>query len=88
MLVGLETAPGMGIYGRINLAQQTAMQKRTLLDSIPSGYPLEKTNITTHYGEREHPVLNRDAFHKGVDLKAVRGTPVFAPAEGCVERVG
>jgi len=88
MLVGLETVPGMSIYGRIDQAQQTAMQKRTMLDSIPSGYPLEKTYITSRYGNREHPVLNRDAFHKGVDLKAVRGTPVFASAEAVVEWAG
>lgn len=88
MLVGNQSVPGMGIYGRIDLAQQTALEKRTMLDSIPSGYPLEKTYITSRYGKREHPVLNRDAFHKGVDLKAVQGTPVFASAEGVVEWAG
>ena len=88
MLVGLQTVPGMGIYGRIDLAQQSAMQKRTMLNSIPNGYPLKDTYITSRYGNREHPVLNRDAFHKGVDLKAARGTPVYAAGEGVVEWAG
>jgi murein DD-endopeptidase MepM/ murein hydrolase activator NlpD len=64
------------------------LQKRTMLDSVPSGYPLENTYITSRYGKRDHPVLNRDAFHKGVDLKAIRGTPVYAAAEGVVEWAG
>ena len=88
MLVGVQAVPGMGIYGRIDLAQQTAMQIRTMLDSIPSGYPLQNSYITSRFGKREHPVLNRDVFHKGVDLKAVSGTPVHASAEGVVEWAG
>lgn len=88
VLVGLQAVPGMGIYGRIDLAQQVALQKRTMLDSIPSGYPVQDSYITSRYGKREHPVLNRDAFHNGVDLKAVRGTPVLASAEGVVEWAG
>lgn len=88
VLVGLQAVPGMGIYGRIDLAQQVALQKRTMLDSIPSGYPVQDSYITSRYGKREHPVLNRDAFHNGVDLKAVRGTPVLASAKGVVEWAG
>ena len=88
MLVGLRAVPGTGIHRRIDLARQSAMHKRTMLDSIPSGYPLENTYITSRFGNREHPVLNRDAFHKGVDLKAARGTPVYASAIGVVEWAG
>jgi hypothetical protein len=88
MLVGLESTRDNGIHYRMDIAKQTAMQKRTMLDSIPSGFPLKDTYITSRYGNREHPVLNRDAFHKGVDLKAIRGTPVFASAEGVVEWSG
>jgi murein DD-endopeptidase MepM/ murein hydrolase activator NlpD len=88
MLVGLESTRDDGIHYRMDIAKQTAMHKRTMLDSIPSGFPLKDTYITSRYGNREHPVLNRDAFHKGVDLKAIRGTPVFASAEGVVEWSG
>lgn len=88
MLVGLQATPTTAINRRMDVALQTALQRRTMLDSIPSGYPLRDTYITSRYGKRDHPVLNRDVFHKGVDLKAIRNTPVFASAEGIVEWAG
>ena len=42
--------------------------------------------MTSSYGEREHPVLGRRRMHKGVDLAAPVGTPVYAPADGVVSR--
>jgi len=54
--------------------------------SIPSRNPLEHDVMTSSYGEREHPVLGRRRMHKGVDLAAPVGTPVYAPADGVVSR--
>lgn len=36
------------------------------------------------YGYRRHPISGRRKFHKGVDFKAPRGTPVYAAASGVV----
>lgn len=54
--------------------------------SIPSRNPLDKDVMTSSFGMREHPVLGGRRAHKGVDLAAPAGTPVFAPADGIVGR--
>ena len=54
--------------------------------SIPSRMPLEDATLTSDFGMRDHPVLRKRARHKGVDLAAPTGTPVYATADGLVEK--
>lgn len=54
--------------------------------SIPSRMPLEGSRLTSDYGMRTHPVLGGRRNHKGVDLAAPTGTPVYATADGIVGR--
>ncbi|WP_459788239.1 M23 family metallopeptidase [Alteriqipengyuania sp. 357] len=54
--------------------------------SIPSSMPLENAVMTSGYGMRNHPVLRKRANHKGIDLAAPTGTPIYATADGTVER--
>ena len=54
--------------------------------SVPSGLPLARATMTSHYGMRTHPVLGGRRMHDGVDLAAPRGTPVYAPADGYVQK--
>lgn len=54
--------------------------------SIPSRMPLEGSKLTSDYGMRTHPVLGGRRSHKGVDLAAPTGTPVYATADGIVGR--
>ena len=54
--------------------------------SVPSRNPLDNARLTSGYGMRVHPVLGRRRSHKGIDLAAPTGTPVFATADGMVER--
>ncbi|HWQ21789.1 MAG TPA: M23 family metallopeptidase [Clostridia bacterium] len=44
--------------------------------------------ITSPYGERIHPIIGEEAFHRGVDLRAHYGSPILAPADGVVVYVG
>ena len=54
--------------------------------SIPSRMPLESAVLTSDYGMRTHPVLGGRRDHKGIDLAAPTGTPVYATADGIVGR--
>jgi murein DD-endopeptidase MepM/ murein hydrolase activator NlpD len=40
--------------------------------------------ITSPYGDRIHPIIGEEAFHRGVDLRTRYGSPILAPADGVV----
>ena len=54
--------------------------------SVPSLIPVEATRVSSMFGMREHPTLHRFKPHKGIDLAAPRGTPVYAAADGMVAK--
>ncbi|WP_394730384.1 M23 family metallopeptidase [Altererythrobacter sp. GH1-8] len=55
--------------------------------SIPSRNPLSNSyRLSSGYGMRNHPVLGRRKAHKGIDLAAPTGTPVYATADGIVTK--
>ncbi len=84
-LLGLTPPPDKPLHERIAAAGQRALEKRMMLDSIPSGYPVESRFITSGFGTRMHPVHGNQSFHGGVDLRSPRGEPVYATADGIVE---
>ncbi|WP_305097771.1 M23 family metallopeptidase [Croceibacterium aestuarii] len=53
--------------------------------SVPSLIPVDYARMSSGFGVREHPVLGGRRAHKGVDLAAPTGTPVYAPADGYVK---
>ncbi len=56
-------------------------------ESIEKGFlrsPMALTRITSRYGQRFHPVLQRQKKHNGVDYGAPTGTPFWSIADGVV----
>jgi len=56
-----------------------------------SSWPMEdgsEFRVTSHYGERLHPISKEKKHHKGIDLAAKKGTKVLATESGTVMKTG
>ena len=54
--------------------------------AIPSAQPVEHLAFTSNYGIRSDPFRGVAAMHAGVDIPGPVGTPVYATADGLVDR--
>ena len=50
--------------------------------------PIEFARLSSGFGARRHPVLNRMRMHNGVDYAAPVGTPIFSAGDGRVSFAG
>ncbi len=62
--------------------QQDSLRYLPVLKPVPSAY------ISSGFGMRMHPIRKVRHFHRGLDLAAMRGTPIIAPADGQVISAG
>jgi len=87
--LGLEAKlEGLDADARVALIESTARERQLLLNMIPNGSPAQFTRVNSDFGQRVHPVTKKRSMHRGVDLKMVKGTPVYATADGIVEAAG
>ncbi len=65
-------------------------ERQRLLDSTPSIMPVAAEDywFSSGFGWRRSPFTGLKAFHGALDISAARGTPIIAPAEGRVIRIG
>ena len=87
-MIGIAPVADTSLQDRVNLTKLNSEHMATLLQLIPSGSPIKYKGITSKFGYRVHPTLNRREFHRGSDMKAKTGTPVYATADGIVEYAG
>ena len=50
--------------------------------------PINYNRMSSPFGMRWHPVHNEYRMHKGIDLTAAQGTPIYASRSGIVDYVG
>jgi len=70
---------------------QKALELADELNSEPRISPIRESQLirfASPFGYRNHPIFKIRKFHKGIDLTAHRGTPVYATAPGKVAIAG
>ncbi|MEH8020186.1 M23 family metallopeptidase [Rheinheimera metallidurans] len=87
LALGLEQQYPQNLEGRLDTASINSAARQAMLQVVPNGSPLEFNRRSSRFGLRQHPILGTQKHHKGVDLSASRGTPVYAPADGVIEVV-
>ncbi|MDF1882654.1 M23 family metallopeptidase [Sulfurimonas sp. SAG-AH-194-C21] len=88
VLIGLKPMAESSIEERVSATKIDSQQRAVLMKLIPNGSPIEYHGITSRYGYRTHPTLNKREFHRGSDMKAAMNTAVYAPADAIVEWSG
>jgi len=76
--VGLAAAAAPGMPASLAAVRSTV--------SIPSRIPVPGVNLSSGFGMRTHPVIGGRRAHKGIDLAAPTGTPIYATADGTVSK--
>ena len=59
-----------------------------MTDGILWGIPCAYTRVSSDYGYRVHPITGKWSGHKGIDLAAPEGTPIYASRAGVVYYAG
>lgn len=70
--------------------QNMAHHKENMASAIPAIWPIDRTRLKAFYsfGVRQyHPIYKSRRMHRGVDMSADYGVPVYATGDGTVERV-
>jgi len=82
---------------RMHFVERTALLSRTLDDigalrrsaaALPLRPPVAAKSVSSRFGYRMDPFLNRPALHAGIDFVAAAGTEVRATAPGVVIAAG
>ncbi len=73
---------------RIEKLKLAIIRQKNFFKDIPNGSPVKYQSITSGFGWRKNPILKKREFHPGIDLKANKGTKVYATADGIVEYSG
>lgn len=76
------------INKQIPLLKDQLNRSLAMLSNLPEGVPLIGAyKVTSEFGGRADPFVNKAAIHSGVDFSAPIGTPVLSTAKGIISKV-
>jgi len=88
-LVGVKRQEDISIVERVKKVQLTTLEKKFMLEEIPSGRPVKNyKGITSPYGWRIHPVTGKKEFHRALDYRGNTKDEIVVTANGVVEYSG
>lgn len=87
--VGGQYIPADGLeLSYLDNMERSIYELFNVIKSYPLGMPMIEADIRSGFGYRRDPFKSRSAFHSGVDFEAKLGQPVYATADGIVEKAG
>ena len=69
---------------QLSILENMIMNRSLQAEIMPTGRPLTKGWISSHFGVRDDPFTGKARFHNGIDLAAPEGTKVISVAAGVV----
>jgi murein DD-endopeptidase MepM/ murein hydrolase activator NlpD len=73
---------------QLEVLEDIVMNENLQREVQPSGRPILKGWLSSHYGMRTHPLTGKKEMHKGIDFAGKMGGEVIAVAKGVVTYVG
>jgi len=72
-----------GVEGTLSILEPVAEKQNMARQMTPNIWPV-KGSVTSHYGNRADPFNGEAEMHLGLDISALFGARVLAPADGVV----
>lgn len=69
---------------KLRLLESVYMKSRLTEQTTPSGRPITKGWLSSHFGKRTDPLTGKNDFHRGIDFAGKSGTEIVAVADGIV----